>query len=291
MREHLVLADQGRGRVLGEHEPRVGPRVRRQERRQAAGERRVEHPVHPALADAGQLREGHGQHVGGERERLPVEVPGRHDLAVADYDGIVHHRAELGFQDPAGETEHVADRAVYLRRAAQAVRVLDGVPAVPVAGQQRGPGEQRAEVGRAVELPRVRPQRLDPLVVGPVGAEQRLHRERTGHVGGGDEHLRVVDREGEQRLHRLGAVDQRQALLGRELQRLDPVLGQHLPGRAALGRVPLAAQPPLPDQGLGQVRELGQVPGRAHGSLAGHDRQQAQIQHLDQPGGEVDPDA
>jgi len=180
---------------------------------------------------------------------------------------------------------------VHLRRAAQAVRVLHRVPAVPVAGQQRGPGEQRTEVGRAVELPRVRPQRLDPLVVGPVGAEQRLDGQGAGQVGRLDQAVSVDDREREQRLHRLSAVDQRKPLLGRQLQRRDAVLGEHLGRGPAVQRVPLAAQPPLPDQGLGQVRELGQVPGRAHGSLAGHDRQQAQIEHLDEPGGEVDPDA
>ena len=40
---------------------------------------------------------------------------------------------------PRGEAEHVADRAVHLRRAAQAVGVLHRVPAVPVAGHQRRP--------------------------------------------------------------------------------------------------------------------------------------------------------
>src|SRR6185437_12238679 len=49
---------------------------------QAAGERRVEHSIHPPLADGRELGYGHGEHVGGERERLAVEVPGGHDLAV-----------------------------------------------------------------------------------------------------------------------------------------------------------------------------------------------------------------
>ena len=181
----------------------------------------------------------------GERERLAVEVPGRHHLAVGHHDRVVHHRAQLDVDDPAGVRQHVPDRAVHLRRAAQAVRVLHRVPAVPVAGQQRRAGQQRAQVGRAVQLARVRPDHLHPLVVGPVGAEQRLDGQRAGQVGRLDQHQRVVDGEGEQRLHRLGPVDQGQALLRGQLQRLDAVLGQHLgagPARPA-GRRGRAAAP------------------------------------------------
>ena len=120
----------------------------------------------------------------------------------------------------------------------------------------------------------MRAEHLHPLVVGPVGAEQRLHRERAGHVGGHDEHLRVVDREGEQRLHRLGAVDQRQALLGRELQRLDPVLGQHLAGRAARGGSPGARSRPSPISGWARCASWARSPDAPDGALAGDDRQQ-----------------
>ena len=162
---------------------------------------------------------------------------------------------------------------------------------MPVAGHQRRPAQQRAQVGRAVQLARVGPQRLHPLVVGPVGAEQRLDRQRAGDVGGLHQQLRVMHREREHRLHRLGAVDQRQALLGRELQRLDPVLGQHLRGRAALRPVARPAQPSLADQRLGQVRELGEVAGGADRALAGNDREQTEVQELEQPLRQVAPDA
>jgi hypothetical protein len=93
----------------------------------------------------------------------------------------------------------------------------------------------------------VRAQRLDPLVVGPGVAEQRLDRQRARQVRRADEHVRIDDRKREQRLHRLGAVDQRQPLLRSQLQRLDPALGQHLGRGPALDRVTGAAEPPLPD--------------------------------------------
>ena len=43
------------------------------------------------------------------------------------------------------------------------------------------------------------------------------------------------------------------------------------------------AQPPLADQRLREVRELGQVTGCAHRALARHDRQQVRRQQLKQP--------
>ena len=218
-----------------------------------------------------------------------MEVARGHDLAVGHDDRVVDHRPELGGEDLPGKAEHVPDRPVHLRRAAQAVRVLHRMPAVPVAGQQRRPGQQPAQVGRADQLPRMRPQRLDPLVVGPVGAEQRLDRQRAGQVGRLDQHAAVVDREGQQRLHRLGPVDQRQALLGGQRQRLEPVGGQHLGGREAAGRAAGDAQQALADQRLSQMRELGQVTGGAHRALARDHRQQVQGQQLEQPRGQLGP--
>ncbi len=69
------------------------------------------------------------------------------------------------------------------------------------------------------------------------------------------------------------------------------MVGEHLGGRPAAALVTRAAQPTLADQRLGQVGKLGQVTGRADGALAGDDRQQAEVQQLDQPGGQVGPDS
>jgi hypothetical protein len=136
----------------------------------------------------------------------------------------------------------------------------------------------------------MRPDYLDPLVVGAVGAQQCLHRQCARDVGGRDQKLGVVHGERQQCLHRLRAVDQRQAFLRRQHQRLDPVLGEHLRGRAAAADLASEPQPALADQRLGEVGELRQVPRRADGALARDHRQQAQAQHLDQPGGQVGPD-
>jgi len=59
--------------------------------------------------------------------------------------------------------------------------------------------------------------------------------------------------------------------------------------RAAFGRLAWDAQPSLADERLGQVGQLGQVPGGAHRALARDDRQQVQSQQFEQPGGQLDP--
>ena len=105
----------------------------------------------------------------------------------------------------------------------------------------------------------MRPECLDPLVVGPVRTEQRLDRESAGHVGRLDQQLRLMHREGQQRLHRLGTVHQRQALFGRQLKRGQAVFGQYFGGWPAVAPVASGPQPPGADQRLSQVRELRQV--------------------------------
>ncbi len=133
----------------------------------------------------------------------------------------------------------------------------------------------------------MRPEHLDPLVVGAVGAEQRLDRQGAGHVRRLHQHLGVVHREGQQRLHRLGAVDQRQPLLRGQRQRLEAMLGQHLGGRPAGQRVTGRPQPSLADQRLGQVRELGQVARSTHRALTRDHRQQVEGEQFEQPGGQL----
>src|SRR3984885_10404988 len=90
-----------------------------------------------ASGSPAQLDHGPAAHLRREAHRLAAEVPGRHHPAVAGHDRVVHHRAQLDVDDPAGVGQDIPHRAVHLRRAAQAGRVLHGVAAGPVAGQQR----------------------------------------------------------------------------------------------------------------------------------------------------------
>jgi len=64
------------------------------------------------------------------------------------------------------------------------------------------------------------------------------------------------------------------------------VLGEHLGSRSAQFRIAWPAQPTRSDQRLGQMSELRQVTGSADRPLAWDDRQQAQVEQLDQAGGQ-----
>ena len=69
------------------------------------------------------------------------------------------------------------------------------------------------------------------------------------------------------------------------------MLGEHLGARPPLRRVAGAAQAALADQRLGQVGELGQVPGGADRALGGDHGEQAQAEQLEESARQVGPDA
>ena len=78
----------------------------------------------------------------------------------------------------------------------------------------------------------------------------------------------------------LRAVDQRQAFLGRELQRRDAGVAQAL--RAAGLRAPSTRNLALADQRQRHVRQRREVARRADRALARHERQQAGVVHREQ---------
>src|SRR4029453_1107447 len=138
--------DQGRGRVLGQHQPRVEPRVTGQERGQVVVEGRVEQPVDPPLGDVGQLGQGDGQEVEREGQGLAVEVADRDDLArLGEHHRVVGDRAELALDHLAGEGDHVPAGPAHLGGGAQ----RGGGPDRAGGGGGRGGGGWAGGGGRA----------------------------------------------------------------------------------------------------------------------------------------------
>ena len=268
--EHLAVGHQGRRRVLGQHQARVEARVAGQERRQVVVEGRVEQPVDPPLGDVGQLGQGDGQEVEHEGQRLAVEVADRdHLVGLGEHHRVVGDRAQLALHHLAGEGDHVPAGPVDLGGAAQRVGVLDGVVGVAVAGQDGRPGEHGPEVGRAGHLAGMGAELVEAGLEGPVGAEQALDRHGAGHIGHGGQGLGVGHGQAGKGEHPLGPVDQRQALLERQPERLQPGLPQALGGgQAAAVDHDLA----LAEQRQGQVGELGQVTGGADRAVLGDHR-------------------
>ena len=213
MREHLVLADERGGDVLGDHEARVEPAVGREERREAVRERRVVEPLDPTLGDVRELGDRDRERVERERHRLAVEVPVGDEL-VASPRGRAgcRWRVQLDRDRRVRVVEQVAARAVHLRRAAQRVGVLHLVaPAVGLddrrASSRRrssprsraGPGSGRSAGSRAE---------------GRRGALERLERERARDVGDRGEAARAHAAERAHGRHVLRPVDEREPLLG-----------------------------------------------------------------------------
>ena len=174
-----------------------------------------------------------------------MEVARRHHVVVDDH-RVVDHGAELDLDDAAHVGQHVAHRTVHLRRAPQAVRILHRMPRLAMRGQEWRPGQQGAQVGRARQLSLMRAQRLHAFV--EIAGEQ----------------LGVGQRQREQRLHRLGAIEQRKPLLGPERQWSKAGLLEQLSRRSAgQVRAALVTQATLADQRQREMCELRQVAGGA----------------------------
>ena len=273
MARHLVLGHQRRGRHLSHHEAGVQAGVGCEERRQP-GERGVGQLLDPPLADGGELGERDGEEVGRKRHGLTVEVAAGEDrstvVAVGENKWIVGHRVHLDRDLGLDIVEHVAHRAVHLGRAADAVRVLHPHVARAMGFPDRGAAHQRPQVRGGGALPRMLAQRMQPRIERCVGAAQRIGRERRGEIRDAHQAARIQTRQGEQRGHRLGAVDQRETFLRSKLQRDQPGAAQPL----RCGRDP-AVDPDLPsaEQRQHKMGKRREVPARTDRSAARHDRQ------------------
>ena len=175
--------------------------------------------------------------------------------------GLSMNETSFACGDRAGVLDGVTRCAVDLRRAAQRVGVLDPIVAVAMAGDDRRTGEQRPEVRRAGRLADLRAHADEVGGERPVGAEQRLRRHRPGDVGDAQQHIEVGEGQDEHAEHPVGAVDERQALLGPQRERFDA--GGREGGGAVDERAVRQARLALSEQDQGTRRQGGQVPAGA----------------------------
>ena len=247
-----MLRDQGGRRVLVDHHPRVEARARGEERREPAVEPRVDEQRGPPLADRAELGQGQLREVERQRDRLAVEVAPADDPAAAGRDRAgdrrrrrpgrragCRSRVELDVEDPPEVIERIAHRAVDLRHAAQRVRVLDLVGRPVVGALDAAVAQQMAELARRrrpgqdaagpAGTPRRRPRpcRAAPR---PIAAAATLA-VRTSRSASASSSAPIA-------AHHLGPVEQREALLGLEGQRLQPGLAQGDAARARPARRP-----------------------------------------------------
>ena len=116
-------------------------------------------------------------------------------------------------------------------------------------------GEQPTQVGCRSGLAVVRAQRHQIGGERPVGGHQRLDAHRRGDVGRAHQHVEIGERQHQHAEHAVGAVDQRQPLLGPQRDRCDSGSGHRLSALA------------LADQRQGDVRQRSQIAAGAERSV------------------------
>ena len=112
---------------MRDHEAGVEARVGRQEWGKHAGER-VGHLLDAAFGDAAERGDGYGDLIGGHGQRLAVKVSSAHNVSLAvcfhKYQRVIGRTVQFHHGHFARLYQRIADRAVDLRRAAEAVSVL-----------------------------------------------------------------------------------------------------------------------------------------------------------------------
>ena len=110
-------------------------------------------------------------------------------------------------------------------------------------------------------------------------ALQRLERERAREIRSRGEATRSNHAERGHRGHELRAVDEREPLLAREPDRLQPDGAER---SGPVQELPVDERLALPDERQRQVCERSEIAARAHGPARGHPRQHAAVQTLEQ---------
>ena len=286
MAEHLVLGDERGGHVLRDHEAAVEAAVGGEEGRQALGEVRVDEALESPLGDVRELGDGHGERVEGEGERLSVEVAVRDEqLVVDEHERVVGGGVQLHRGGVLRVLEEVAARAVHLWRAAERVRVLHLVaPAMRL--DDRRALEQAEDVRGRGFLPSQRPELMDLREERGPRPLQGLDGDRARDVGGPCQPSRPHEPEREHRRHELGAVDEREPLLRRQLHGLETDPRERVGARQSFAFDPCLA---LADERQREMRERREVARGADRASARHVRQHASVEEREEQLDGLDP--
>ena len=124
----------------------------------------------------------------------------------------------------------------------------------------------------------MRAQIVEAPVEDALGAEIGLERHRADHVGGGGEPFGAQHAQRRDAGHHLRAVDQREAFLRAERDRLEPGALERDGARQTLAAIERLA---LADQRERHVRERREIAAGADRALARHDRRDAALEHRD----------
>ena len=199
---------------------------------------------------------------------------GDHGFVIGEDQRVVGHGVQLQLQHAAHMLERIAHRAVHLRHAAQAVGVLH--PQALCRLQHGALLAAQDEVFRHQLLALMRPDLVHARVKGVELAQQRLQAQGRGGVRQLGCLQAVRQHQRADGAHRLGAIDQRQALLGLQAVDAKPRAFHRQLARQQLVLVLGLAQA---QQHQRHVRQRRQVTGCAQRALLGHHRVDAGVEH------------
>jgi hypothetical protein len=184
---------------------------------------------------------------------------------------VVGDRVDLDLDDAFDVGERVAHRAVHLRDAAQAERVLE--PVVGVRGQDLAAVQERPQVRGGLGLARVRSGLLHPGVEAALVAAQHFQAQRPGRVGDRDERPGGVHRERPDAGDLVGAADERVPFARAGVERLDPGPAQGLSSGQQLAGEPRLSVPEHRESDVGGRGEV------SDGALRGRPGRDAAVEH------------
>ena len=158
-----------------------------------------------------------------------MEVTVRGDRAVFQDHRVVDCGSQFTLGNRLSVRDCVAYRTGNLWVATQRVCILYAGAFLHDVGDDRGVREPAVHVGGRTGLARVRTQRLVELRrEHGVTATQALDRHRGGQVGNVDQVTQVIQSHEQHAEHAVGSVDEGQALLLGELERLNTGFGKQL---------------------------------------------------------------
>ncbi len=190
----------------------------------------------------------------------------QHFVLAGEHQRIVRHGIGLAGQHRRHMADLVETGTHDLGLTTQGIGVLDLV-AIRVRPANRAAGQQMPQGCGTILLARMQPHLMNPRIERLVTSQRRIHTHCTRHQRGGKNVVGQKQALQRQRRRHLGSIQQRQPLLGLQLQLRNIQLP---PGSA--GRHRLAGQPDGADTGqtATEMGQGGQIAGRAHGTLSRH---------------------
>ncbi len=147
-----------------------------QERRQSR-QRGIDQERDAALGQRADLGDREGQHVGGERHRLAMEIAARqHLVGVGEDQRVVGHAIGLDFEHRRREAEMVEAGAHDLGLAAQAIGILHARIVLEMRAPDRAAGQQGGVVRGDRALADMAAQIMDTRIKGRVAAGRGVDR-------------------------------------------------------------------------------------------------------------------